>query len=168
MFNDNSYDRILYRCLMILVLLSTLLEINISFTLHYSLRMIVVTFFSIVLNVIQIWCLAEKNLGLSHSSTGVIIEKLIESNTNIKPHYQNRAKNNLLKRIGKLTDVSFVTVIALINFVVNINYIRLYFNTSFIQVTLLLIFTILIFVFSIIILIRDFIQLLEVYPKFVS
>ncbi len=168
MFNDNSYDRILYRCLMILVLLSILLEINISFTLHYSLRMIVVTFFSIVLNVIQIWCLAEKKLGLSHSSTGVIIEKLIESNTNIKPHYQNRAKNNLLKRIGKLTDVSFVTVIALINFVVNINYIRLYFNTSFIQVTLLLIFTILIFVFSIIILIRDFIQLLEVYPKFVS
>lgn len=168
MFNDNTYDRILYKCLMFLALLSILIEINITMTLHATLSMIVITFFSIVSNILQIWFLTERRTGLECTNTGVIIEKLIESNKNIKPHYQNLAKNTLLKRISKLTDVSFVMMFSIVSFIININYIRLYVNTSLIQVSTLLLMTLLILAFSLVILIRDFAQLLEVYPKFVS
>lgn len=168
MFNDNGYDRILYKCLLILVLLSIILEVNITLTLHGTLTMIIVAFFSIVFNILQVYFLTNKKSTLECSNTGMIIEKLIESNKNIKPHYQNIAKNNLLKRITKLTDVTFVSAIAVINFIININYIRLYFVTSFMQVFILFIMTTLIFTFSMVILIRDFAQLVSVYPKYVN
>ena len=168
MFNDNGYDRILYKCLLILVLLSIILEVNITLTLHGTSTMIVIAFFSIVFNILQVYFLTNKKSTLKCSNTGMIIEKLIESNKNIKPHYQNIAKNNLLKRITKLTDVTFVSAIAVINFIININYILLYFDTSFVQVFVLFIMTTLIFTFSMVILIRDFAQLVSVYPKYVN
>ena len=110
MFNDNGYDRILYKCLLILVLLSIILEVNITLTLHGTSTMIVIYFFSIVFNILQVYFLTNKKSTLECSNTGMIIEKLIESNKNIKPHYQNIAKNNLLKRITSLSLIFFIKV----------------------------------------------------------